>query len=58
SKYTRGHGGIGLGLAISKGIIQAHGGKMYVQSNVGQGSIFSFSLPVAHSNAVSAGMRE
>lgn len=58
SKYTRGHGGIGLGLAISRGIIQAHGGKMYVQSNVGQGSIFSFSLPVAHSNAVSPGMRE
>jgi signal transduction histidine kinase len=58
SKYTRGHGGIGLGLAISKGIIQAHGGKMYVQSNVGQGSIFSFSLPVAHSTAFSAGMRE
>lgn len=57
SRYTRGHGGIGLGLAISKGIIQAHGGKMYVQSNVGQGSVFSFSLPVARDDADTAGMR-
>ena len=56
SKYTRGHGGIGLGLAISKGIIDAHGGQMYVQSSVGQGSIFYFSLPVAHGDAHPAGM--
>jgi signal transduction histidine kinase len=57
SKYTRGHGGIGLGLAISKGIIHAHGGQMYVQSSLGQGSIFSFSLPLAHNNdAYPAGM--
>jgi signal transduction histidine kinase len=56
SKYTRGHGGIGLGLAISKGIIHAHGGQIYVQSSLGQGSIFSFSLPVAHNDAHAAGM--
>jgi two-component system sensor histidine kinase GlrK len=58
SKYTRGHGGIGLGLAISRGIIHAHGGRMYVQSSVGQGSIFSFSLPVAHNVSHPAGMCE
>jgi two-component system, NtrC family, sensor histidine kinase GlrK len=47
SKYTRGHGGIGLGLAISRGIIDAHGGKIYAQSSVGEGSVFSFDLPLA-----------
>jgi len=56
SRYTRGHGGIGLGLAISRGIVDAHGGKVYVQSNVGKGSIFSFSLPVAHDHASLPGM--
>lgn len=46
SKTTRGHSGIGLGLAISKSIVDAHGGKIYAKSSLGKGSIFSFSLPV------------
>lgn len=40
-------GGAGLGLAISKSIIEAHGGQISAQSRLGQGSMFSFSLPVA-----------
>ncbi|MGB7921852.1 MAG: ATP-binding protein [Pyrinomonadaceae bacterium] len=40
-------GGAGLGLAISKSIIDAHGGKISVQSQVGQGTTFTFTLPVA-----------
>jgi K+-sensing histidine kinase KdpD len=38
--------GSGLGLAICRGIIEAHGGKIWVESEPGKGSKFSFSLPV------------
>ncbi|MGD0779895.1 MAG: ATP-binding protein [Dehalococcoidales bacterium] len=37
--------GTGLGLAICQGIIEAHGGKIWVESKPGQGAKFSFSLP-------------
>jgi PAS domain S-box-containing protein len=37
--------GTGLGLPISNGIIQKHGGKMWVESQLGKGSKFSFTLP-------------
>lgn len=40
------HRGVGLGLAIARGIVEAHGGNIGVRSEVGRGSVFSFSLPV------------
>ncbi|MEZ0326658.1 MAG: ATP-binding protein [Fimbriimonas sp.] len=38
-------GGAGLGLSIATHIVQAHGGRMNVESQVGKGSVFSFTLP-------------
>ena len=43
---TAGIEGSGLGLAICKGIIERHGGQIWVSSNLGHGSVFSFSLPL------------
>jgi PAS domain S-box-containing protein len=39
--------GTGLGLPIAKSIVEMHGGRMWVKSELGKGSTFSFSLPVA-----------
>lgn len=45
-KLEQGSKGTGLGLYISKAIVELHGGKIWVTSEVGRGTIFSFSLPI------------
>jgi signal transduction histidine kinase/CheY-like chemotaxis protein len=44
--FKRAHGGVGLGLAISKRFIEAHGGRIWVESEEHVGSRFTFTLPL------------
>jgi two-component system phosphate regulon sensor histidine kinase PhoR len=44
---SRAAGGTGLGLSIARHIMEAHGGRLWVESAVGEGSRFHFSIPVA-----------
>jgi len=44
---ARSSGGTGLGLSISRHLVEAHGGRIWAESEEGRGSAFHFTLPVA-----------
>jgi PAS domain S-box-containing protein len=51
---TRHHGGAGLGLFVARGIVEAHGSRIEVSSQLGQGADFSFALPVQRQTTAAA----
>ena len=57
SSIRRQHGGSGLGLSISRRFVDMHGGKMWLESTLGEGTTFFFSLPIEDPMPIALGAR-
>ncbi|MEM7586549.1 MAG: response regulator, partial [Acidobacteriota bacterium] len=57
ASIERAYGGTGLGLAVTRQLVEAHGGDITVESTEGEGAVFSFSLPVAQQAPAVEGAR-
>jgi PAS domain S-box-containing protein len=57
SFYTTKAGGMGMGLSISRSILQAHGGRLWATSKTGLGTVFRFTLPKYQEDESNAGVR-
>ena len=44
--------GSGLGLAVCKGLVEAHGGRIWVENRQGGGAIFQFTLPLGEAEGI------
>jgi signal transduction histidine kinase len=55
---SREDGGTGIGLAIARSVVEAHGGHIEAESELGRGSIFTFDLPVAPAGPAARNRRD
>ncbi len=55
SFYTTKPGGMGMGLSISRSILQGHGGRLWATAKDGPGTVFHFTLPKYHEEGLHAG---
>jgi signal transduction histidine kinase len=53
--YTTKSGGMGIGLSVSRSIIERHGGRLWAVPNDGPGATFAFSIPRRSEGVISAG---
>lgn len=52
TKHLPSPGGVGLGLYITRLLVEAHGGRIWIESKLGHGSSFNFTLPIAEKDIV------
>jgi signal transduction histidine kinase len=52
--FTSKRGGLGMGLSISRSIVEAHGGRLWATGNADRGMSFTFNVPLAQDGSIAA----